>query len=506
MPRESFQGHQTTMRAASIERQFRLFFIDRTCRTEVMLKFSLHNLLSRPLRSLLALLGLTVAIVGMVGLFSVAEGLDEMVGSTFGRVPGLVALQPGAPIPLFSRIPSAWESDLKRIPGVREVNAEIWQRVNLIEGKMIVSPPRLLFGTDIKSRLRLRQGVYKEDLVAGRFLIPEDRGTYHAVLSRQIAEEFGKGVGDTLRVNGQDLDIVGIYHCGSLLLDMVIILDIDQVRSMTRFGDDAVSGFYIEQTGEVADDELVRRIQVAFQGRELNPWKPTSAEAPEGILGGLARDIVLFFGRESGSPGNTLSQSHSKTAVKSSSSDPHEGAAAKQHSSGAHGTSSPANERTETSRLSASLDRLPIEVRSSADWAEHFKDFSADLDIFLLIMSGIGVTIAVMSIVNTMLMSVSERIIEFGILKANGWSRFDVLRLITSESALLGFGGGVLGSCIGWGATQVLNSIWPTRIHLVASPGLLLFATAFSTILGVSGGLYPAIWAMRMSPMDAIRK
>ncbi len=50
-----------------------------------------------------------------------------------------------------------------------------------------------------------------------------------------------------------------------------------------------------------------------------------------------------------------------------------------------------------------------------------------------------------------MLMSVSERIIEFGVLKANGWSRGDVMKLITFESAVLGFGGGVCGAIIGTG-------------------------------------------------------
>jgi putative ABC transport system permease protein len=121
-------------------------------------------------------------------------------------------------------------------------------------------------------------------------------------------------------------------------------------------------------------------------------------------------------------------------------------------------------------------------------------------------MSGIGVTIAVLSIINTMLMSVTERIIEFGILKANGWSRYDVMRLITSESAVLGFFGGIFGCLVGWIATRGINSIWPDRIHLVATPGLLLFGLAFSTALGIAGGLYPAIWAMRMMPMDAIRR
>ena len=149
---------------------------------------------------------------------------------------------------------------------------------------------------------------------------------------------------------------------------------------------------------------------------------------------------------------------------------------------------------------------MPIEVRSSADWAEKIGEFSQDLDIFLALMTGIGMTIAVLSIINTMLMSVTERVIEFGILKANGWTPWDVLKLVTFESATLGLGGGLLGSTIGWVVTQVFNARWPERLNLYASPGLLVFAVTFSTIIGMLGGLYPALWAMRLSPMEAIRR
>jgi putative ABC transport system permease protein len=116
------------------------------------------------------------------------------------------------------------------------------------------------------------------------------------------------------------------------------------------------------------------------------------------------------------------------------------------------------------------------------------------------------VSIAFVGIVNTMLMSVTERFIEFGILKANGWTNGEVLRLIAFESALLGFCGGVLGSLLGWIATQLINAHWPTRIHLFASPKLLVFSLAFSTALGILGGLYPALRASRMPPMEAIRR
>ncbi|HXY35733.1 MAG TPA: ABC transporter permease, partial [Planctomycetaceae bacterium] len=60
-----------------------------------MLKFAMRNLMTRPMRSVLSLVGLTVAIMGMIGLFSVAKGLDDMVSTTFSRITGLVAMQPG---------------------------------------------------------------------------------------------------------------------------------------------------------------------------------------------------------------------------------------------------------------------------------------------------------------------------------------------------------------------------------------------------------------------------
>ena len=105
-----------------------------------------------------------------------------------------------------------------------------------------------------------------------------------------------------------------------------------------------------------------------------------------------------------------------------------------------------------------------------------------------------------------MLMSVTERFIEFGILKANGWSSGAVLRLIGFESALLGLVGGLVGGVLGYIATLVINANWPTRIHLYAGPRLLLGSVIFSTVLGMLGGLYPAIRAARMMPMDAIRR
>ena len=456
-------------------------------RRDLMFKFATRNLMSRPMRSLLSLLGLSVAIAGMVGLFSVAEGLDRIITSAFNRIPGLVAMQPGSPIPLFSSLPSSWEQDIKAVRGVSVVNPEVWKRVNAMDGKMIVSPPRVLFGTKIETRIQLETDPYRDDLVDGRFLEMSDRGTWNVVISQPIAKELNKGVGDSFRVNGQEMTIVGIYDCGSLLLDVTIVLDIDQLRELARVEPTSVSNFYIELVKGADSDAVAQAITAVFVGRELEAWRSSSNNPFDELMRQL--DRLIKSGTPRTLPISRQAESREQRNV---------------------GTALPdlgkSTKEIPTDGTINVDERYPIEVRSATELAGRFDKLSKDLDLFLFILTAIGVTVAVLSIVNTMLMSVTERIIEFGILKANGWSKMDVLKLITFESGILGVGGGVFGCVAGWCGTQLINNTWPDRIQLFASPGLLVFSLCFSTVLGVLGGLYPAIWAMRMMPMDAIRR
>ena len=465
-----------------------------------MLLFAVRNLLSRPVRSLLSLLGLTVAIVGMVGLFSVAEGIDATVDETFGQIPGILVMQKGAPIPLFSRIPKPWAKEIEQLPGVNVVSPEIWVRVNQINGKNIVSPPRFLFGADIVAHQKLIHSIYGKAIVEGRYLNKSDSGLARTVISRQIAEEFEVGIGDSITANGADFEIVGIYYCGSLLLDMAIIVDQPIVRQMSLFDPGVVCTFYVEPTGEISNDKLVEWMQEMFRGRDLASWEPSSLLFGGGVSSSKPSETKGPT-TSSGNPLIDLVRSADRAIKRFGEPDPDEPVASVEEP-----TVIPM-EGEVVHDVAADEEELdPLEIRSAADWAERFDEFSSDLDIFLTIMTSIGLTIAVLSIINTMLMSVSERIIEFGILKANGWSRSDVMKLITYESAVLGVAGGVCGTLSGWLLTQIINWQWPAHIRLLASPELLGFSVIFATVLGIVGGLYPAIWATRMMPMDAIRR
>src|SRR4029077_14897544 len=97
--------------------------------------FAWRNLLTRPMRTVLALVGLSIPILGMLGLFGLSNGLRDLVGSTLSRIDGLIILRENAPSPVFSRLPASLSDDLRRMPGVQAVAPEVWGVAPTIEGK-----------------------------------------------------------------------------------------------------------------------------------------------------------------------------------------------------------------------------------------------------------------------------------------------------------------------------------------------------------------------------------
>ncbi len=458
-----------------------------------LLRFACSNLLSSKVRSSLALLGLTVAIIGMVSLFSVVAGLHRMTDEAFGRLRGVIVLQPGAPIPLFSRLPSAWGSEIAEVEGVEILCPEVWQRANVIEGKMVISPPRFIFGVDIETWNRLDHALYRDDLIAGRFLEEQDRGTSRTVISRSIAEEFNLAVGDRFVTNGIELELIGIYDTKSPMIDLSLLLDISRVREMSGMGPESVSAYYV-QPAAGRQDAVSEAIRERFRGRPVEMWLPSDLKLP----GSGSNPVESLMQRLDG----LLKRGRFEPVPEEA--EPNGAGSGEPAQNGAR--NGPGREQPTFDERLRVDDSTAVDVRTAEEWGAQVSGMTKDLDYMMMVLTGVAVTIAVLGIVNTMLMSVSERIIEIGILKANGWSRRNVLTLIAGESGLLGLVGGCLGATIGWGVTQGINSVWSDRIQLYASPGLLLFSIGFATVLGLLSGLYPAVWAMRLMPMDAIRR
>ncbi len=133
------------------------------------------------------------------------------------------------------------------------------------------------------------------------------------------------------------------------------------------------------------------------------------------------------------------------------------------------------------------------------DQIEYIDWFVWTITLVSLVVGGLGV-------LNTMLMSVSERTREIGTLRAVGWSRPQVLRLILTEGVLISVVGGLWGLGIGALGAEVLIR-WAPRGFLGTHYSAHLFVQAFAIALGLgfAGALYPAWQAGRLSPIEALK-
>lgn len=113
-----------------------------------------------------------------------------------------------------------------------------------------------------------------------------------------------------------------------------------------------------------------------------------------------------------------------------------------------------------------------------------------------LLVGGIG-------IMNIVLATVMERTREIGIRRATGAKRRDIVRQFLTESVLISGGGGVLGVVLGFALSRLIAQVAEWRT-IVTVPSILI-AFGVSVIVGIAFGIYPAMKAARIDPIEALR-
>lgn len=135
-----------------------------------------------------------------------------------------------------------------------------------------------------------------------------------------------------------------------------------------------------------------------------------------------------------------------------------------------------------------------------------------------LVFGGIGaiaLLVAAIGIANTMTMAILERTREIGIMKAVGATNNNILTIFLGEAAGIGFLGGIGGVLVGWAICAVINALGGSMLangggmgtQLAASIPFWLpvFSIAFATLIGLISGLYPALNAATLIPVDALK-
>jgi putative ABC transport system permease protein len=155
-------------------------------------------------------------------------------------------------------------------------------------------------------------------------------------------------------------------------------------------------------------------------------------------------------------------------------------------------------------------DAADFEVQNMAEIADRLAVITGTMTLMLSAIAAISLLVGGVGIMNTMLVSVTERTREIGIRMAVGARSKNILRQFLVESVVLSCVGGAIGLGLGVaasaGITTLINSVssgsdWPVVISIPAA----IVAMAFAAAVGIFFGFYPALKASRLDPIEALR-
>jgi len=165
------------------------------------------------------------------------------------------------------------------------------------------------------------------------------------------------------------------------------------------------------------------------------------------------------------------------------------------------------------------ITALGFQAYTPLSFVQGINNFYQILQVIFGGVGAIALLVAAIGIANTMAMAILERTKEIGLMKAIGATNRDVLTIFLGEAAGIGFVGGLGGVLIGWLSGQALNVVAmvylagqvskqggaPPSIAVFTPAWLPVFALLFATLIGLASGLYPALRAATMVPVNALK-
>jgi putative ABC transport system permease protein len=143
-------------------------------------------------------------------------------------------------------------------------------------------------------------------------------------------------------------------------------------------------------------------------------------------------------------------------------------------------------------------------ISSAQQIADQFRQITASVALLISVISSIGLLVGGVGVMNIMLMSVTQRTREIGVRKAIGARRRDVIWQFLTEAIVLTGAGGVIGVLLGGGISLLINLAVPSLPSSIPLWAIVL-AVGMSMSVGLFFGMYPAIKAARLDPVEALR-
>ena len=162
--------------------------------------------------------------------------------------------------------------------------------------------------------------------------------------------------------------------------------------------------------------------------------------------------------------------------------------------------------------VASEIQNLGYKVTTNA---EYVKSMQKQFAMIQAVLGGIGAVslfVAAIGIMNTMMMSIYERTKEIGVIKVLGCSLKNIKQMFLLEAAFIGFIGGVVGNLLSFLMSFIINILTGNGSAMgldgnisYIPPWLVIASMAFAMLIGMVAGYFPALRAMKLSPLAAIR-
>ncbi|MBZ5659157.1 MAG: ABC transporter permease [Acidobacteriia bacterium] len=143
-------------------------------------------------------------------------------------------------------------------------------------------------------------------------------------------------------------------------------------------------------------------------------------------------------------------------------------------------------------------------LSTAQEIADQFKQITGSVALLTAVVSSIGLLVGGVGVMNIMLMSVTQRTREIGVRKAIGARRRDVIWQFLTEAVVLTGSGGIIGVLLAVAISLLINMFLP-RLPSSIPLWAVLLAVVVSMSVGLFFGIYPAVKAARLDPVDALR-
>lgn len=454
-----------------------------------LLIMSMNNLRRRKLRTVLTVLGVIIGTAAIVVMVSLGIGLNEMTMEQIASWGSLTTIEvysqsSGGGMQMMGAAMSSQNSEsepnyitdkvidnFKRIPHVTGVSPVLNMNVVMRQGAYI--------STYVQLKGVSQSYLEQLELAEGRLPQPGELGL---VFGNGVIRDFtnaktGKGYWDTGEM--PDVDPMG--------KPMFVIFDMDAYYQSQGSGSSSdgtpvklPKKYMIETTGMLAGGEngysnyswyvftdidgLKAQLKKVFKKGTPIPGQPTNKK---------------------GKPLNELVYNSAEVFV---------------------------DDMENVTQVQEQLAAMGYQVNSQMDFLESSRQQSNMVQAVLGGIGAVSLFVAAIGIANTMMMSIYERTKEIGVMKVLGCDMGNIRNMFLIESGFIGFMGGMIGVALSYGVSAIVNRFVNMSQSMGLSgdlsripPWLSMAAIGFAVFVGMAAGFMPAVRAMKLSPLAAIR-